>query len=100
MHLFPNVKGLSLKSFIPTTFYTHIGLSFLIHIHRRAFRESNAVGFIEGFQIDFPIADARLHGYDSSQEFTVLARKETGQRQLVPAFLIAAVADFPDKVIE
>ena len=75
------------------------GESLLIFINRCTVREDDAVSRVEGFQIDSPIADARTYGYDSTQEFTVLARIETGQRQLVPAFLLAQVADLPDKVV-
>ena len=63
-------------------------------------RECDAVGLVEGFQVYFAHADAQPYGYDGSQEFTVLARIETGQRQLVPAFLLAQAAHLPDKVIE
>ena len=62
-------------------------------------RECDAVGAVEGFQIDSPIADARLHGYDSSQEFAVLTRIERGRWQFVPTFLFAQVANLPNKVI-
>jgi hypothetical protein len=61
--------------------------------------ECYAVGGVEGFQVYFVKADARAYGYDSTQEFAMLAGIETGQRQLVPAFMLAQVTDLPDKII-
>ena len=71
----------------------------LIYVNRCTVRECYAVGRVEGFQIDFPKADARFYGYDSTQEFAVIAGVKTGQRQLVPAFLLAQMAHLPDKII-
>ena len=61
--------------------------------------ECLAVGGIENFQIYFPKADACTYSYNSAQQFAVPARIETGQRQLVPTFLLAQVAYLPNKVI-
>lgn len=61
--------------------------------------ESLAVGGIENFQIYFPKADACTDSYNSAQQFAVFARIETGQRQLVPTFLLTLVAYLPNKVI-
>ena len=61
--------------------------------------ESLAVGGIENFQIYFPKADACTYSYNSAQQFAVLARIETGQRQLVPTFLLAQVAYLPHHII-
>ena len=72
---------------------------FLVDINRCTFREGDAIGRVEGFQIDSPITDARLHGYDSTQELSMLARKEAGRWQFVPPLLFAPVAHFPDKII-
>ena len=51
-------------------------LSFLlfVYVDWRAFRESDAISFIEGFQVNFVEADARLDRYDSTEQFTVLTR--------------------------
>ena len=70
------------------------------HIHRCTLRESDAISLVEGTQVHlFIIADAQPYGHDSSQQFPMLARIETGQRQLVPTFLLAQVAYLPDKVV-
>ena len=61
--------------------------------------ECLAVGGIENFQIYFPKADASTYSYNSAQQFAVLARIETGQRQLVPTFLLAQVAYLPNHII-
>ena len=61
--------------------------------------ESLAVGGIENFQIYFPKADACTYSYNSAQQFAVPARIETGQRQLVPTFLLAQVAYLPNHII-
>ena len=61
--------------------------------------ECLAVGGIENFQIYFPKADACTYSYNSAQQFAVLARIETGQRQLVPTFLLAQVAYLPNHII-
>ena len=72
---------------------------FLVNINRCTFREGDAIGRVERFQINSPITDARLHGYDSTQEFTMLARKERWHRQFIPPFLLAQVAHSPDAII-
>ena len=72
---------------------------FLVNINRCTFREGDAVGRVEGFQIDSPITDASLHGNDSTQEFTMFARKERGLRQFIPPLLLAQVTHSPDKII-
>ena len=72
---------------------------FLVNINRCTFREGDAIGRVEGFQIDSPITDARLHGHDSTQELSMLARKERGLRQFIPPFLLAQVAHSPNKII-
>ena len=75
-------------------------LSFLlVNVQRGAVGEGYAVGAVEGLQVYLVVADARAYSYDSTQEFTMLARIETGQRQLVPAFQLAQVAHLPDKII-
>ena len=43
------------------------------------------ISLIEGFQVNLVVADARLDGHDSTQEFAVPARIEARQRQFVPA---------------
>jgi hypothetical protein len=62
-------------------------------------REGLAIGRVEGFQINLPIADARFYGYDNTQQLAVFARIETGPEQLVPPFLITKATDFPNEVI-
>ena len=62
-------------------------------------RKGYAIGTIQGLQIDAPEADAGAYGHDGTQQLAMLARIETGQRQLVPALLLAQATYFPDKVI-
>ena len=62
---------------------------FLVNINRCTFREGDAIGRVERFQINSPKTDARLHGHDSTQEFTMFARKERGLWQFIPPFLLA-----------
>ena len=51
--------------------------SFLfIHIDRCTVGESDAIGFIQGFQVNLVETDARLDGHDSTEYFAVLARIE------------------------
>jgi hypothetical protein len=75
-----------------------------IYVNRSTIGEYDAVGAVECFQINSPVADAELYGYYSSQDFAVPARIEAGQRQLVPT-LLRLVVDccqmtyFPDKIV-
>ena len=62
-------------------------------------RKGYAIGTIQGLQIDAPEADAGAYGHDGTQQLAVLARIETGQRQLVPTFLLAQVAYLPNHII-
>ena len=91
-------KSFSCISFL-SMLNNYWGGPLFIHIYCCWIWECFAIRCIEGFQIYTIEADARRDSYDGTQEFTVLARIEAGQRKLVPALLPGQVADFPDEVI-
>ena len=62
-------------------------------------RKGYAIGTVERLQIDAPEADAGAYGHDGTQQLAMLARIETGQRQLVPALLLAQMAHVPYHII-
>ena len=75
-----------------------------IDVNRCTLGECDAVGSIEGFEINPIEADASLHGDDRTEKFTVLARIERRYRQFIPAFLRlpiddGRVTDLPDEII-
>jgi len=67
--------------------------------------ESDAIGFIDGFQVDLGLPDAELDGYKSAEEVAALGGIERRERQLVHSvdgFLLVAgglVAHLPDEVV-
>ena len=69
-----------------------------VHIQRRTLRKRDAVGGVEGLQVNLVVADALPDRHHSPQEFTMLAGIERRQRKLVPPFLLAPAAHLPDKV--
>ena len=76
----------------------------LIHVNRCTVREDDAISAVEGFQVYLIETDARLDGDDRSQQFTMLAWIERGQRQFVPALLRLSIdsgqaAHLPDNVV-
>ena len=74
-------------------------LFLLIHIQRRALRKRDAVGTVEGFQVDLIVTDAQPDRHDCPQQLSVLTRIEAGRWQFVPPLLLTPVAHFPDKII-
>ena len=84
--------------------FSHSKSFLLIHINRCTVREDDAISAVEGFQVYLIETDARLDGYDRSQQFAVPARIERGQRQFVPALLRLSIdsgqaAHLPDNVV-
>jgi len=77
----------------------------LIHINRCALGERDAVGGVEGAQVDAVETDAEADGHNGAQELAVLARVECGRWQGVPAaerFLLVEggqLTHLPDEVI-
>ena len=71
---------------------------FFININRGTLGEGDAIGGIEGFQMDLVIADAQLDRHDSPQQLSVLVRIERRRWQFVPPLLLTPVAHFPHKI--
>ena len=80
-------------------------LLLLFDVDGRALRKGDAVGLIEGFQVNFPHPDAQLDGHEGAEELAALARIERGRRQLVVAIDGALLvvggqaAHLPDEVV-
>ena len=84
--------------------FSHSKSFLLIHINRCTIRKDDAIGGIEGLEIDFAHTDAEADGNDGTQQFAVPARIERGRRQFVPTLLRLSIdsgqaAHLPDNVV-
>ena len=98
------------KNFPLTSFNFPFNYSFFhsflfTNIYRRAFWESDAVGGVEGAEVDAVEADACTDRHDSTEQFAMPTRIEAGQWQRVIAAdgLVCALrsleAHFPDEIV-